>query len=129
MFDTHPTGWEIGGQIYLDYISLIQDHSVGERRRRGSGSRRDSVVRLLRNLPAMEARTFEQNVAQSEMARTVANIVVSTAEMVLLALKALEANMQSKEIGGLMRLPLLEGDALRITRKVAGGMLDQVLAG
>jgi len=28
-----------------------------------------------------------------------------------------------------MKLPLLEGDALRITRKVAGDMLQQVLAG
>jgi hypothetical protein len=82
MFDTHPSGWEVGGQIYLDYISLVQEHGVGERRRRGSGSRRDSVVRLLRGLPAMEARSFEQCVAQSEMARTVANIVVSTTEMV-----------------------------------------------
>jgi len=128
MFDTHPSGWEIGGQIYLDYISLVQDHGVGERRRRGSGSRRDSVIRLLRALPAMEARSFEQSVAQSEMARTVANIVVSTAEMVCTLLGA-KLMIQSREIGGLMRLPLLEGDALRITRKVAGGMLDQVLAG
>jgi len=64
----------------------------------------------------MEARSFEQRVAVSEMARVVANIVVSSSEM-------------SREVGGLMRLPLLEGDALRITRKVAGGMLDQILAG
>jgi hypothetical protein len=76
----------------------------------------------------MEARSFEQSVAQSEMARTVANIVVSTAEMVCTLLGA-KLMIQSREIGGLMRLPLLEGDALRITRKVAGGMLDQVLAG
>lgn len=29
----------------------------------------------------------------------------------------------------MMRLPLLEGDALRITRKIADGMLEHVLAG
>lgn len=82
MFDSLPPGWEIGGQIYLDYISLIQGHGGTERRRRGIGSRKDSVVRLLRALPSMEARSFEQQVAQSEMARTVANIVVSLSEMV-----------------------------------------------
>jgi len=116
MFGTFPSGWEVGGQMYLDYISLVQEQPPAERRRRGSGSRRDSVLRLMRALPTMEARSFEQCVAQSEMARTVADIIVSTTEM-------------SKDIGALMRLPLLEGDALRITRKVAGGMLDQVLAG
>ena len=40
------------------------------------------MVRLLRNLPAVEARSFEQRVAVSEMARVVANIVVSSSEMV-----------------------------------------------
>lgn len=78
-----PPGWDIGGQIYLDYISLVHSHGTTERRRRGSGSRRDAVVRLLRGLPGMEARTFEQQVAQSEMARVVANMVVSTTEMVI----------------------------------------------
>jgi nuclear pore complex protein Nup98-Nup96 len=82
MFDSLPAGWEIGGQIYSDYIVLVQDRGVGERRRRASGSRRDSVVRLLRGLPAMEAQSFEQRVAQSEMARVVANIVVSSTEFV-----------------------------------------------
>lgn len=76
-----PPGWEVGGQIYLDYISLVHGNS-SERRRRGSGSRKDAVVRLLRALPSMEARTFAQRVAQTEMARVVANIVVSTTEMV-----------------------------------------------
>jgi len=79
-----PPGWETGGEIYLDYISLVHARGSTERRRRGSGSRRDTVVRLLRGLPGMEARTFEQRVAQSEMARVVANIVVSTTEMVIL---------------------------------------------
>ena len=82
MFDSPPAGWEIGGQIYLDYIVLVQDRGVGERRRRASGSRRDCVVRLLRGLPAMDAQSFEQRVAQSEMARVVANIVVSSTELV-----------------------------------------------
>ena len=128
MFDTFPSGWEIGGQMYLDYISLVQEKRPSERRRRGSGSRRDSVLRLMRALPTMEARSFEQCVAQSEMARTVADIIVSTTEMVI-GLRERRLTIQSRDIGGLMRLPLLEGDALRITRKVAGGMLDQVLAG
>ena len=35
----------------------------------------------------MEARSFEQRVAASEMARVVANIVVSSSEMVMLLLK------------------------------------------
>jgi hypothetical protein len=83
MFESLPPGWEVGGQIYLDYISLVQEHGGAERRRRGTGSRRDSVVRLLRALPSMEARSFEQRVAQSEMARVVANIIVSSSEMVL----------------------------------------------
>jgi hypothetical protein len=83
MFDSrHPQGWEIGGQIYLDYISLVQERAGAERRRRGSGSRKDSVVRLLRALPSMEARSFEQRVAQSEMAKVVADIIVSSSEMV-----------------------------------------------
>jgi len=83
MFDSrHPQGWDVGGQIYLDYISLVQERGGAERRRRGSGSRKDSVVRLLRALPSMEARSFEQRVAQSEMARVVANIIVSSSEMV-----------------------------------------------
>jgi hypothetical protein len=86
MFDTPPAGWDIGGQIYLDYISLVQYQGVGERRRRASGSKKDAVVRLLRGLPAMEAQSFEQRVAQSEMARVVANIVVSSPEMVCQAL-------------------------------------------
>jgi hypothetical protein len=84
MFDSTPAGWETGGQIYLDYISLVHERGGGERRRRGSGSRKDAVVRLLRGLPSMEARTFEQRVAQSEMASVVANIVVSSPEMVVL---------------------------------------------
>ena len=79
MFDSNPLGWETGGQIYLDYISLVQRT---EKRRRGTGSRKDSVLRLLRALPAMETRTFEQRVAQSEMARVVANIIVSSTDMV-----------------------------------------------
>jgi hypothetical protein len=62
------------------------------------------------------------------MARTVADIIVSTTEMVI-GLRERRLTIQSRDIGGLMRLPLLDGDALRITRKVAGGMLDQVLAG
>lgn len=69
--------------MYLDYISLVQEQRPSERRRRGSGSRRDSVLRLMRALPTMEARSFEQCVAQSEMARTVADIIVSTTEMVI----------------------------------------------
>jgi hypothetical protein len=85
MFDSSsPPGWDVGGQIYLDYISLVQDRGGVERRRRGSRSKRDIVVRLLRNLPAVEARSFEQRVAVSEMARVVANIVVSSSEMVCL---------------------------------------------
>jgi hypothetical protein len=80
-FDPPPPGWDVGGQIYLDYISLIHERG-GERRRRGSGSRKDSVVRLLRALPSMEARSFEQRVAQSEMAKVVANIIMSSSEMV-----------------------------------------------
>jgi hypothetical protein len=83
MFDSQPTGWDIGGQLYLDYISLVQEHGSAERRRRGSGSRRECVVRLLRGLPSMDARSFEQRVAQSEMARVVANIIVSSSEMVV----------------------------------------------
>jgi len=71
-----PAGWDVGGQVYLDYISLLHDPTT-ERRRRASGSRRDIIVRLLRALPSMEARTFEQRVAQSEMARVVANLIVS----------------------------------------------------
>jgi hypothetical protein len=86
MFGTPPAGWDVGGQIYLDYISLVQYQGVGERRRRASGSKKDAVVRLLRGLPAMEAQSFEQRVAQSEMARVVANIVVSSPEMVCQAL-------------------------------------------
>ena len=83
MFDSrHPQGWDVGGQIYLDYISLVQERGGAERRRRGTGSRKDSVVRLLRALPSMEARSFEQRVAQSEMAKVVANIIVSSSEMV-----------------------------------------------
>jgi len=78
MFDSPPSGWDVGGQMYLDYISLVQERGGGERRRRGSGSKRDSVVRLLRALPSMEARSFEQRVAQSEMAKVVANIIVSS---------------------------------------------------
>ena len=83
MFDMPPAGWEYGGKIYLDYISLLRG-GAGERRRRGSGSRRDVIVRLLRGLPAMEVQTFEQRVAQSEMASVVANTVVSSPEMVSL---------------------------------------------
>lgn len=88
MFDPFPTGWEVGGQIYLDYISLVHEHrgggggGGGERRRRGTGSRKDSIVRLVRGLPSMETRSFEQRVAQSEMAKVVANIIVSSSEMV-----------------------------------------------
>ena len=91
MFDSSPPpGWDVGGQIYLDYISLVQEHGTAERRRRGSGSKRDIVVRLLRGLPAMEARSFEQRVAASEMARVVANIVVSSSEMVRPLLKGVK---------------------------------------
>jgi hypothetical protein len=68
-------GWDIGGQIYSDYISLVQP---GHRR----GTKRDAVVRLLRALPGMEVVSFEQRVAQTEMSRVVANMVVSTAELV-----------------------------------------------
>lgn len=82
MFETPPLGWDIGGQIYLDYISLVQQRGEGERRRRGGGSRKESVVRLLRALPSMEARSFEQRVAQSEMAKVIANIIVSSSELV-----------------------------------------------
>jgi hypothetical protein len=83
MFDLrYPQGWDVGGQIYLDYISLVQEPGGAERRRRGSGSKKDSVVRLLRALPSMEARSFEQRVAQSEMAKVVANIIASSSEMV-----------------------------------------------
>ena len=82
MFDSHPQGWDVGGRIYLDYISLVHNRGGAERRRRGSGSRKDSVVRLLRALPSMEARFFEQRVAQSEMAKVVANIIVSSSDMV-----------------------------------------------
>jgi len=128
MFDVPPAGWELGGQIYLDYLSLVFERRGTERRRRGSGSRRECVVRLLRALPSMEARSFEQRVAQSEMAKVVANIIVSSSEMVCL-LYPQGTNFQSREVGGVMRLPLLEGDALRITRKVSEGMLDEILAG
>jgi hypothetical protein len=84
MFDSSPPpGWDVGGQIYLDYIFLVQEHGTAERRRRGSGTKRDIVGRLLRGLPAMEVRSFEQRVAVSEMARVVANIVVSSSEMVM----------------------------------------------
>lgn len=83
MFETrHPQGWDVGGQIYLDYISLVQERGGAERRRRGTGTRKDCIVRLLRALPSMEARSFEQRVAQSEMAKVVANIIVSSSEMV-----------------------------------------------
>jgi hypothetical protein len=82
MFDSPPSGWDVGGQMYLDYISLVQERGGGERRRRGTGSKRDSVVRLLRALPSMEARSFEQRVAQTEMAKVVANIIVSSSELV-----------------------------------------------
>jgi hypothetical protein len=83
MFDVPPAGWEYGGKLYLDYIFLVRV-GAGERRRQGSGSRRDAIVQLLRGLPVMEARTFEQRVAQSEMANVVANAIVSTPEMVSL---------------------------------------------
>ena len=82
MFDSRPPGWELGGQIYLDYISLMVDRGNAERRRRGSGTRKDCIVRLLRALPSMEARSFEQRVAQSEMSRVVANTVVSSSDLV-----------------------------------------------
>ena len=83
MFESTPLGWDIGGQIYVDYISLVHERGGGDRRRRGNGSRKDSVIRLLRALPRMEARSFEQRVAQGEMAKVVANIIVSSSEMVL----------------------------------------------
>ena len=40
----------------------------------------------------MEARSFEQRVAASEMARVVANIIVSSSEMVMPCLMGREAN-------------------------------------
>lgn len=81
LFDSHPAGWDVGGQIYLDYLALVADPG-GERRRRPSGSRRDVVVRLVRGLAGLEARSFEQRVARSEMARVVANLIVSSSEFV-----------------------------------------------
>jgi hypothetical protein len=82
MFQSPPSGWDFGGQIYLDYISLVQNYG-GERRRRGTGTRRDCVLRLLKGLPSMEIRSFEQRVAQAEIARVVANIVISSPDMVI----------------------------------------------
>ena len=71
-------GWETGGQIYLDYISLIQGHQSDKRR----GTKKDCISRLLRSLPNLQIQSFEQRVAQTEMSRVVANMVVSTSELV-----------------------------------------------
>ena len=97
MFDVAPSGWDVGGQIYLDYISLVQEPGT-ERRRRGSGSRKDTILRLLRALPNMEARTFEQRVAQSEIARVVANVVVSSSDLVYLSLQNANLNRVEKSL-------------------------------
>ena len=91
MFDSEPPGWDVGGQLYLDYILLAQEHGTVERRRRGAGSKRDCVLRLLRGLPRMEARTFEQGVARSEMSRLVATVILSSPEMVPLNFPAVNS--------------------------------------
>jgi hypothetical protein len=83
MFTSRPSGWDFGGQIYLDYISLAQEYGTGSRRK-GNGSKKDSVARLLRAIPNMEIRSFEQRVAQAEISRVVANLVISSPELVRL---------------------------------------------
>ena len=101
MFDSSiPHGWDVGGQIYLDYISLVQERGAGEWRRRGGGSKRDVVLRLLRSLPAVVARSFEQRVALSEMARVVADLVLSSSEMVVFVLNAEADVCRVKRWGG-----------------------------
>jgi nuclear pore complex protein Nup98-Nup96 len=83
LFDTHPggRGWDVGGQLHLDYLGLVADLG-GERRGMPSASQRDVVVRLVRGLPALETRTSEQKVERSEMARVVANLIASSSEFV-----------------------------------------------
>jgi hypothetical protein len=83
MFDSShpPAGWDIGGQVYLDYLSLVHDPATKKRRRAG-GSRRDIVARLEWALLSMDARTSEQHVMQNEMAKVVPNLIVSSSEFV-----------------------------------------------
>ncbi|GAO48900.1 hypothetical protein G7K_3063-t1 [Saitoella complicata NRRL Y-17804] len=112
-------GWEFGGQVYLDYINLVQPVPIAFRpAAQGlptANSHADISRRLLFSLPQLKARVFEQRVAKCEMSACLARSVQA------------EKAMGGEEKVGVLRLALVEDEVFGQVVKLAAGFYGETL--
>jgi nuclear pore complex protein Nup98-Nup96 len=75
-----PEGWGLGGQVYLDYIRLLELNKTNTPKSRDE--KREVARRLLGALKNVERHGFLQNIAVREMAGVVGSMVVKYGDMV-----------------------------------------------
>ncbi|KAF2460468.1 nuclear protein 96-domain-containing protein [Lineolata rhizophorae] len=114
------TGWLLGGQVYADYVKLV-DMRAGHTAARSAGERREVLHRLLGALEALAGKVQGMEVleraAVGEMARVVAEAVVKG-----------EIQNVGAERARVLGLPLTEDATLRHTRELSLGYYRAVLA-
>ncbi|KAF8473419.1 nuclear protein 96-domain-containing protein [Kalaharituber pfeilii] len=112
--------WSLGGQVYLDYITLLtlkEDLSAviftpatGSRRGERAAGKHDLVhlcKRLLAALPSMDRWNFEQKVAIAEMSAVLSGVVLKVGEAL------------AGDAPKILDLPLTEDQYLRKTVKLS----------
>lgn len=110
--------WSLGGQIYLDYITLVEFMQGGRSTARAvvvkseqkglpkQNGIKDVARRLLVSLKSADRKLFLQNVAIREMAGVVGSWVLKSGEM-------------PSDAGKVLELPLTEDQYLRKTMNLS----------
>lgn len=83
-----PEGWGLGGQVYLDYIRLLELSTRDTPKARDE--KREVALRLLSALKNVERHGFLQNIAVREMAGVVGSFVVKLGDVTNEKTKVLE---------------------------------------
>lgn len=98
------TNWKTGGQVYLDYIELLKFNeglmstsTLKNEEFKITQTQKDLILRLLRTLPIMDTKMFEQSVAMKIMSSFSASFILSNNIMINEHSQVLQMNLTEDE--------------------------------
>ncbi|EON66844.1 hypothetical protein W97_06246 [Coniosporium apollinis CBS 100218] len=129
-------GWNVGGQVYRDFVRLVAEVGEGAVHGQKKGEREAVLRRLGRGLEALGAEMGKmglvERAAVMEMGRVVAGWVEReevSSVLCMLSDKRLTEKLQVGEKAQVLRLPMTEDAYLRHTRELSLNYFRAVMAG
>lgn len=129
-------GWNVGGQVYRDFVRLVAEVGEGAVHGQKKGEREAVLRRLGRGLEALGAEMGKmglvERAAVMEMGRVVAGWVEReevSSVLCMLSDKLLTEKLQVGEKAQVLRLPMTEDAYLRHTRELSLNYFRAVMAG